>query len=416
MYVLTSQLPFSQKRNMNKSLTKGPKVNFKERKGVSIEKKTMKNLKKEKSKFYVSFSNIHNSHLVHTHQYSEEILSTTGLLMNFITKFYLKSEEIHEILFDFLRNAKHELVFLACSGYTLKNEPIGKSSLKLQQIHREPDQIHIIESFEYAHEEDELNMSYQSKDFYINNLVETIAFRASFIPKSKLKLPKVKDTLEESKNDYLELKNADKLGRIPFNMIKLSLDDKDYPIINTIEMTNGQPGKPTRGIDRIKSLCGIDKSRLDLVEKSQQIMEKEVKKINKAKASAAKAAHHTKNIKDVKELFESHNEAIMNSCRALYNVLLLDPILSCSFDQLSRGAADTLPERFYRSLKPCSIFTFKPMVKRDHILLGITRSGFERYCELFAEACRSNGLAQEAIEILITRVRDLGRKKISIYN
>lgn len=422
-YVLSSQKPYMHKRNRSDIHGKSTAPKYQHRRELSLvempvtESKSVELLKTEKSKFSVSFSDIASANMVRIHQFPDTLLSAIGVLIKFLKRFYFKTNELQELLLDFIRNSKHELVFLACAGYKLKYEQfetttLEVSDLDLPKIPRERSLPQVVLEPSSDYQEERLRKQ-QSKLFSINNFIESLEYRSSIIEPAQPRLLKPNEILERSRIFYLKLKGADKYGRVPFNMIKLTPDAKKDTISTTIELERTESMRPTKGIDRIKSLSLMNQKSIDVVERSHNLLAKEIKRMERAKNAAMKGAKFRDMVNDLKTLFRTSTKVLLNAFKTFHIDIMVDPMLAYYFVNINKGDARDLAERLYRSLNPDSMLGVRTMLRKSHENLGISKPELDRYFEVFKNACEVHGLTKVETNLLLARAKYFEKEILS---
>lgn len=374
----------------------------------SSNSKSQETIKKDLNKFIVRVSS--TSYITISNRYLYELQDSFKAIVNVFNTIYFRNpNKLEEAFFDFIRSSEKKWVLIACKGHRVKGDSIKIIPDVIEKpfiedfFSRKASVMKCDSVLEESLKSD-LSLVSDTEDNRIEKVAQQLQFRSQSNAKSEIKL----EILDNSKN-YLEYKQADKLGRIPHLMIGVKPQNFSNSLTYFIENSKDPPLKLSKHKDRAKNLYWVGPEKISpekYFSMASKCLNNIEKTYNKYRKEAAVGRLYlikkkkindiiTKNSKEIKKIFEncvtslSHNKKFSNF-----------------FENKTEQDMCRIASRIIYYLNPISELAAKTQLKNAHKGLGITKEDFSDFVEkITADIKNESKLEDNNIEIILDRIK-----------
>lgn len=358
----------------------------------------------EMKKLLVQFSGTLNLSITQTTRYMQELQETFNSIVKLMNSVYFKNpNKLQELLLDFLKFGD-KWILVACKGHKVKGDQDIKSLKKIElersfnnSMMRGPSAMAFESVTEESLKSDESFDSLEEENEEIERTAKRIEFMAVEMNKKHGKIGDL------NTQNYLEHRQSDSLGHLPYIMIGLLPHKIENPMTYFIEKEKIPPNLPNKPKSKEKPPYWVGNETIssDTYGKlTSKCLNNIIKVYNKHKQEAYIGRKNLHNKKVLIEVFQESGKLLQDSLTSV--ISQKKQSYSHYFEHKTEQDLPFISKNLLDCLFAINEYSVKKKVRNIHSNLNITGSEFDNFLKEFEIKLRDH-LKKDQVQALIEK-------------
>lgn len=360
----------------------------------------------EMKKFLVQFSSSSNLNITQTTRYMQELQETFNSLVKLMHSVYFRNpNKLQELLLDFLKSG-NKWVLISCKGHKIKGDQEVTSLRKVEiersfnnSMMRGPSAMAFESVTEESLKSDESFDSFEEENEEIERTAKRIEYMAIEMQRKHGKIEGL------NTQSYLDLRQSDNLGRIPYIMIGLLPHKIENPLSYFIEKDNRPPIKQNNLKYKTKelSVLGNKKNKQDTYGKiTSKCLSNIAKVYNKHRQEALIGRKNLLDKNILEKIFNESEKELQDILKLVFTKKKLN------FSHYFEHKTDEHLNFICKNMLDCFVipneYAVKKKVRSIHSNLNISEAEFEECLNEFEGNVRAKDiLSNDEVKALVDK-------------